>query len=279
MLHPLHLPLLGDSNTSHSPTDSIKRINKLCSILTKVGNLEPAQTTRLFQAIEAVSYTTDNTKSFANAGIKTIGEHLQAQGTATSENAYSKLRTLFTYNLIHDGNCFEKAGELYEIDLNGLFSEEQLFVSKFLIEFLLDEIASMKFRSTGGLTLYLDEAQEYDYKKGSTLFQLLSEARKADTIMILSGTSFGKNASITDQCHFRLCFQETERNNINEILQNYDLRTQAVLRVSLRNLPRGKFIAHGDFCEVDAVKSNIVSHDETLFTYFPRYINRDDNNH
>ncbi len=247
-------------------------INRLVSMLTIAGMLTPSQSTRLAQAVTSAASSCASENSYEKCGIAALGRLLQGQKRATADNAYAKLRTFFSYNLIQDANHLQDLGVFYEIDLNGLPVSDQDVVANFLLEYFLDDILSKRFTSKGGLTLYIDEAQNYNFSKGSALFHLLNESRKTETDLIIVATAFDDKATATDQAHFRVSFQTRSPKEIEALVAVSDVADESVLRVTIPNLVPGRCLLLGDFMRCDkygTILDNNVSHCITAYTYIP----------
>ena len=100
------------------------------------------------------------------------------------------------------------------------------------------------------LNIFLDEAQNFDFSEGSTLWTILNESRKLNLRMLLSAPSvvstMHKDMNVITQCGTQLYFSplNSERDKIAEMIDPSDTERQMF---ALSRLNKVECIACGNF--------------------------------
>ena len=222
-----------------------KLIGRIVSLLSKSGKLTATEEHCLSAAVETVV----KDGSYGTEGIVALEKALSEQESSRRYAVMRKLSFLINYNLLRDGNLFDDDLPLVDFDLNGLEYEQQDKIVNLMLDYLLRSAQKGAFIEDG-LTLFLDEAQNLDYSKGTALYHLINESRKQNVQLMIAATSmFGsdnRSMKIVQQCATKLFFspQESECVGIAEMI---DKQKSRYWQTQLSRLKRGQFIAVGSF--------------------------------
>lgn len=244
----ISLPLMEPLKDSCGKVESdIAVEHRVTSMLKNAGKLSPAETSETADAIKTIIQRGE----FAEKGIVALKEFLDMQTRASANHAAGKLLALLEGNVIRSGNFFLNDGKshIYEINLNGLEYDDQVIIAKFLQDFFL-RMAMKKSFIDRGLTLFIDECQNYGFKQGDPLFTLLNEGRKHRISLVLATQSFTmagkKEMSVILQAGTILYFlpRPDERRAIAKVI---DLKEHNKWNYTLAKMKKGEFIACGNF--------------------------------
>lgn len=240
----LHLPLFDKRIKKNGVEESdVQVVHRITSLLAQAGGLTPTQTTYLKDAITAVH----DSGRFSEGGIRLIQDFLEVQEERTAKNVAGKLRALLDDNLILDGDDLKDASGILEFDVNGLQYDDQITFVNFILDYVL-RLAETGAFIERGITLVVDECQNFSYSQGSTMYTLLNESRRLGVSLILAATELPTNkaSSVVEQCGTVLYFAPTatSRKKIAKKIAPQDVQKWVF---QLSKLEVGQFIAVGKF--------------------------------
>lgn len=242
-----------DANVAHRVT----------SLLKIAGKLTPTQEG---QVCEAVKYM-QRQGLYENEGIAVLGDWLNNQKRAVAKNAASKLRSIVDGNIFVNGDFWEDGVKIYEFDLNGLEYDDQLVISRFLMDYFLRLANTGKF-CREGLNIFLDECQNMDFEKGSTMYTLINESRRLNIRAFLAAPSIISSSrngmEVLSQCGVCLYFETLEKDR-RKVAGLIDPLEEDSWVFALSRLKKGRFVARGSF----KVNGKAVDHPIQLSTYLP----------
>lgn len=172
---------------------------------------------------KAIDYAIQNQEAFS-CEMEAIAYGLKEQKEQAALGAYNHLCPIL------EGNIFRKSakkicsGMINIISLQGLNPKTQ----KQVVEILLSVMWRKMRLSTyirNEVTLVLDEFQNLDLQQGSALFEMLTEARKYSTRLILATQTLsifrGKELAVINQAATKLFFQQsaTDIRRISEMIE------------------------------------------------------------
>ena len=240
------LPLFTRQKLPNGELESENRMTGcIVSLLSKSCKLTATEEQCLSAAVETVV----KDGSYSTEGIAALEKALSEQESSRRYAVMRKLSFLINYNLLRDGNLFDDDLPLVDFDLNGLEYEQQDKIVNLMLDYLLRSAQKGAFIEDG-LTLFLDEAQNLDYSKGTALYHLINESRKQNVQLMIAATSmFGsdnRSMKIVQQCATKLFFspQESECVRISEMI---DKQKSRYWQTQLSRLKRGQFVAVGSF--------------------------------
>lgn len=249
------LPLmdkLADSEGNHETRVAVE--HRVVSLLKNAGGLSPAETSETATAIKTII----DRNMFQTKGIIALKEFLDVDKRASANHAAGKLRALLEGNVIKSGNFIVKDGQphIYVIDMNGLEYDDQIVISRFLQDFFL-RMAMKKCFLKRGLTLFIDECQNYGFKQKDPLFTLLNEGRKHRISLVLATQSYTmvgkKEMAVILQAGTTLYFmpRTDERKAIAKVISPSE---SSKWLFTIDQMQRGEFIACGKFETADGKK-------------------------
>lgn len=255
---PLMEPLKDGTGKMES---SIAVEHRVSSMLKNAGKLSPAEASETADAIKTIIQQGE----FDERGIVALKEYLDLQTRASANHAVGKLLPILEGNVIRAGNFFKEDGlsHIYVLNFNGLEQDDQIVVAKFLQDFFL-RLAMKKYFVKRGLTLFVDECQNYSFKQGDPLYTLLNEGRKHNTSLILATQSFTmtgkKEMSVILQAGTILFFlpRPDERRAISRVIDAKDCNKWNYI---LAKMKKGEFIACGRF---ETEKGTLVVHPQCM---------------
>ena len=240
------LPLFTRQKLPNGELESENRMTgRIVSLLSKSCKLTATEEQCLSAAVETVV----KDGSYGTEGIAALEKALSEQESSRRHAVMRKLKFLIKSNLLREGNFFDDDLPLIDLDLNGLEYEQQDKIVNLMLDYLLRSAQKGAFIEDG-LTLFLDEAQNLDYSKGTALYHLINESRKQNVQLMIAATSmFGsdnRSMKIVQQCATKLFFspQESECVGIAEMI---DKQKSRYWQTQLSRLKRGQFVAVGSF--------------------------------
>ena len=228
--------------------------HRVVSLLKNAGELSPAETSETATAIKTII----DRNMFETRGIIVLKEFLDTDKRASANHAAGKLRALLEGNVIKSGNFIVEDGDphIYVINMNGLEYDDQIVVSRFLQDFFL-RLAMKKYFMKRGLTLFIDECQNYGFKQKDPLFTLLNEGRKHRISLVLATQSFTmagkKEMAVILQAGTTLYFmpRTDERRAVARAISPCETSKWLF---TIDQMQRGEFIACGKFETEDGKK-------------------------
>lgn len=239
---PLFTPIINGNGEKEGGLAVVQRITSILKNATGLSRTQEDITMRAVKDIYRLNL-------YEQEGLCAVTKWLRTQDKAVADNAAAKLRCLCDMNLFFDGDFWEDDCPIYEFDLNGLEYDDQLVVVKFLLDYFL-RLANKGCFLQKGLNIFLDEAQNFDYSDGSTLFTIINESRKLNLRMMLATpsitTSVKKGMEILTQCGTQLYFEplNSERKKVAQLINPKDVERQIF---ALTRLEKGECIACGNF--------------------------------
>ena len=240
------LPLFTRQKLPNGELESENRMTgRIVSLLSKSCKLTATEEQCLSAAVETVV----KDGSYGTEGIAALEKALSEQESSRRHAVMRKLKFLIKSNLLREGNFFDDDLPLIDLDLNGLEYEQQDQVVILMLDYLLRSGQNGKFIKNG-VTIFLNEAQNLDYSKGTALYHLINESRKQNVQLMTAATSmFGsdnRSMKIVQQCATKLFFlpQESECVRIAEMI---DKQKSRYWQTQLSRLEKGQFIAVGSF--------------------------------
>ena len=243
---PLFDRLTTNSGSLEEPTTMFQRLSAMFRVAV---NLTGPQERMLNSAIKDVY----DKKLYQKEGVKVISEWLTTQKKTQALNAASKIAPLCDGNIFRQGNFMNDSHRIVELDFNDLEYDVQDAAVRFVLDYLL-RIANKGAFLESGINLFLDEAQNLEYKPGTTMYTLLNESRRLNLRLMLAFPSLFTGAKpgmdIITQCGTVFFFKPLERDvrKVAEIIEKG--RNVDSWVFSLSRLQRGECIATGIF-EVD----------------------------
>lgn len=251
----IKLPLmekLVDSDENDESRETIE--HRVVSLLKNAGGLSSAETSEVATAVTTIV----DRNMFQNQGISVLKEFLTMGKRASANHAAGKLRAILEGNIIKVGDFIieDENPHIYVIDANGLEYDDQIVVSRFLQDFLLRSAMKKRFLKRG-LTLFIDECQNYGFKQKDPLFTLLNEGRKHRISLVLATQSYTmvgkKEMAVILQAGTTLYFlpRTDERRAIARVIEPSEFSKWLF---TLSKMQRGEFIACGKFETEDGKK-------------------------
>ena len=240
---PLFEPLTDKDGNTESKEDVICRISNLFNVACNMQKT-PSYAGKFKDAVEAKGDGVE----FAKNGAKCFARWLKAADTATADKTLARVDSLCKY--IKDGNFIESEAEIIELDLNGLYPEDQKSIVEFVIEYVNRLGFTGKFMEDG-ITLYVDEAQNLNYEIGAPVRNLLNEGRRMGVDIILAVQSLKytdiKGYDVIRQCATKIFFKpiDGEEKLIAKMIA--ERRKIDATVVVLKELTKGEYLAHGYF--------------------------------
>ena len=240
------LPLFARQKLPNGELESEnKLIGRIVSLMSRCGKLTATQEQYLSVAVERVV----KDGSYSTEGIAALERTLSEQKSSRCRAVIRKLNFLIKSNLLRDGDLFDDDLPLVDLDLNGLEYEQQDQIVNLMLDYLLRSAQKGAFIENG-ITIFLDEAQNLDYSKGTPLYHLINESRKQNIQLMIAATSmFGSDnraMKIVQQCATKLFFSPRE-SECERIAEMIDKQKSRYWHTQLSSLKRGQFIAVGSF--------------------------------
>lgn len=240
------LPLFTRQKLPNGELESENRMTgRIVSLLSKSCKLTATEEQCLSAAVETVV----KDGSYGTEGIAALEKALSEQESSRRHAVMRKLKFLIKSNLLREGNFFDDDLPLIDLDLNGLEYEQQDQVVILMLDYLLRSGQNGAFIKNG-VTIFLDEAQNLDYSKGTALYHLINESRKQNVQLMIAATSmFGsdnRSMKIVQQCATKLFFSPQESECV-KIADMIDKQKSRYWHIQLSRLEKGQFIAVGSF--------------------------------
>lgn len=239
-------------------------IDRVTSLLTKSANLTKTQEACVYDAVNTVLHQ----GLYEQEGIQAISKFLLVQNYKAAHGAATNLRPICSSNVFVDGDFFDTEHNLYIIDLNSLEYDHQIVIVRFLMDYFL-RMANRGAYLERGINIFLDEAENMDYREGSVMYTLLNESRKLNVHLMLAAPSIysgrKNNMDIVTQCGTCVYFRpvDSERRKIAKLIDPIDEDRYVYL---LSSLPKYGFIAKGTFSKQN---NKVIHKTRKLQMYIP----------
>lgn len=236
------------------PYDGIAESNaviaqRVSSLLKRAANLSPTQESYVYKAALDIM----EKELYPSEGIACFDDWLLSMDRATAYNAAAKLRGFFATNTFRDGNFLDEDFQIIEFDLNGLEYEAQTLVVNFMTDYLYRLSHKGRFMQKS-IKIFIDEAQNLDFKDSSVMYFLMNESRKLNFQALLAFPSLfagdKKGMEVVTQAGTCVYFQpaSSDRAAVAKLID--PINPESYLH-SLAHLGKGEFIAKGIFCVGD----------------------------
>lgn len=160
---------------------------------------------------KAIDFAIQNKDDFASE-MEAIAYGLKEQREPAAMGAYNHLCTILDGNIFRKSDKKIQTGQVNIISLQGLNPTTQKQVVEIMLSVLWRKIR-INIGVRSGFTLVLDEFQNLDFKQGSSLFEMLTEARKYGLRLILATQTLaifrGRELAVINQAATKLFFQQT----------------------------------------------------------------------
>ncbi|HCA20137.1 MAG TPA: hypothetical protein DEO40_05620 [Treponema sp.] len=234
---PLFTPFVSPTGKVEAESATMHRI---CNILQVAGKLTEPQARDLFAAVKDAF----SKNLYAKCGIVSVAKKLELIGTGPSIRTLGNLRAVFDNNVFVDGDMLESEKPIIELDFEGIEYDEQKAVVRLVCDFYLRLAMTMQF-SENPLTLFIDECQNLDYGRDSTMFTIVNEGRKLGLTLLLATPSILSSKKddmrVLNQFGTRIVFKPLP-NELTKTADILDRRRKIFLTFELSDLERGKFI-------------------------------------
>lgn len=243
----IKLPLFQKMKLSDGSTETeLVMLQRITSVFKIAADLTAPQERMLASAVKDVY----KKGLYREEGVKVVYDWLETQKKNVALNAASKIAPLCEGNLIRHGDFLEEKHKIIELDLNGLEYDVQDLMVRFILDYLL-RIAQKGCFLNKPLTVYIDEAQNLEYKHNGTMYTLLNEGRKLKLNVLLTYPSLFTGAKsgmdVITQCatglYFKPLIKDLEK--VAELIDNG--KDVSSWTFSLSRLKCGECIASGIF--------------------------------
>lgn len=234
---PLFTPFVNSYGKEESMEATVHRVSSLLSV---AGSLTEPQTRELSQAVKHVM----KKGTFQTEGIKAIAKKLEQIGSPLAFRILGNLRALFEMNAVIDGDLLREDAPIIELDFDGIEYDDQEIIIRLVCDYYLRLAMTMRYAESG-ITLFIDEIQNFDFGANSTLRSLINEGRKIGVTLLIATPSLfnsGKaSMRILNQVGTRIVFKPLD-NELRQVADALDNRRRAFLMCELPDLKRGQFI-------------------------------------
>lgn len=245
----LSCPLFGSSIGIYDDKERINRIGEVTEVISRAYDLKSRQTACLRKAVAEVydrgGYHVD--------GVRAVADVLRDMDTNISENILEKMFMMFEHNVFRDGPFFLDRKKITITDLDGYDELTQHAVAEMILSYIWRMAVAGEFKKEK-LHVFIDEAQNLSFAKGSTLEKMLTEGRKMGINLMLATQYVEKNSKMSkllNQSDLQVFFHPA-RNEIRETASIIDPARADEWTVTLKALEVGEFVAVGPL-KVDGI--------------------------
>lgn len=160
---------------------------------------------------KAIIFAIEHREDFPNE-MSAVLSGLEQQEETAALGAYNHLYSILEGGVFRESSKSIVQGQINLISMHGLNPKSQKRVTEMLLSALWREKRMEGHgRSEQPLTLVLDEFQNLDFRKGSVLFELLTEGRKYGIEVIMATQTLAvfpkKDLAVINQAAVKLFFQ------------------------------------------------------------------------
>lgn len=159
----------------------------------------------------AVKFALQNREHFS-CDIEAIAAGLEIQNESAAVGAYNHLCPILEGDIFRHSTKRIQQGKVNVISLKGINPKTQKRVVEIMLNVLWRQMRIAGYSQTK-FTLVLDEFQNFDFRQGTVLFQMLTEIRKYGINLILATqtlTIFSKKElAVINQAAVKLFFQQS----------------------------------------------------------------------
>ncbi|MBR1597313.1 MAG: ATP-binding protein [Lachnospiraceae bacterium] len=224
-----------------------RRITKMLSNATGLSRTQEDIT---FLAVQDVLQL----ELYHDEGLSAITRWLRSQDKSVANCAAGKLRSICDTGILYDESFWKSDKKIYYLNMNGLDYCEQSVWVNFLMDYFM-RVAMRGFFKNKGVTFYLDEVQNLDFREGSTMFTMINESRKFNVNLVMAAPSLfmKKELEILGQCGTILFFHplQNDKKKVASLIDSQKME-KYVFRLSQLNV--GECIVCGTFkCKGETV--------------------------
>lgn len=173
---------------------------------------------------KAVKFAIENREQFPNE-MEAILCGLKMQEESAALGAYNHLCPILEGNIFRKSNKQIRVGMLNIISLQGLNLKTQKRVAEIIMSALWREVRIFGSKRNNKLVVEIDEFQNLDFQRGSTLAEMLTEGRKYGVDLIMSTQTLSifpkKDLALIHQAAVKLFFQQgiTDLNKVATMIE------------------------------------------------------------